>query len=372
MPWNNQSGGGGWKSGGGNGGGPWGQGPSGGSQPPDLEEMLKRGQDKVKQVMHGGGIPGPLLFLVAIVACAVIAWQAFTFRVNPDELGVVMRFGKFVEQYPPGLHFRWPYPVDEVLLPKYTRQNIIEVGARSTAGRLGAGLRDEPTESLMLTGDENIVDIDFVVYWRIKDAAEYLFNIQNPDTTVKEVAESAMREVVGQSKIQALLTEGRQKTEEAVQALMQKTLDSYGAGVRVDRVQLTNADPPADVIDAFRDVQAARADKERLQNEAYAYANKVVPEARGEAERTVQGAEGYKQQVVNDATGQTSRFLQVYDQYKNAPEVTRRRMFIETMEKVLGGTDKIILDSKVGASGVVPYLPLDKLQKPAQTNQGGN
>ena len=291
MPWNNQSGGGGWKSGGGNGGGPWGQGPSGGGQPPDLEEMLKRGQDKVKQVMHGGGVPGPLLVLVAAVACAVIAWQAFTFRVNPDELGVVMRFGKFVEQYPPGLHFRLPYPIDEVRLPKVTRQNIIEVGA-SRRGRLNSGVRDQRAESLMLTGDENIVDIDFVVFWRIKDAEKYLFNIQNPDSTVKEVAESAMREVVGQSNIQPILTQERQKTEEAVQALMERMLDSYGAGIQIDQVQLQKVDPPGEVIDAFRDVQAARADKERLQNEAYAYFNKVVPEARGEAERTLQARRG--------------------------------------------------------------------------------
>ncbi len=367
MPWSNQSGGGGWKSGGGgNGGGPWGQGPSGG-QPPDLEEMLKRGQDKVKQVMHGGGIPGPLLFLVAIIACAVIAWQAFTFRVNPDELGIVMRFGKYVDQYPPGLHFRWPYPIDEVRLPKVTRQNIIEIGRSGSRG----SLRDRD-ESLMLTGDENIVDINFVVYWRIKDAEKYLFNIQNPDTTVKEVAESAMREVVGQSNIQPILTQERQKTEEAVQALMQKTLDSYGAGIQVDQVQLQKVDPPSEVIDAFRDVQAARADKERLQNEAYAYFNKIVPEARGDAERILQAAEGYKQQVVNDATGQTSRFTQVYDQYKNAPEVTRQRMFLETMERVLGGTDKIIMDGK-GGSGVVPYLPLDKLQsRTPSTSDGAN
>ena len=370
MPWSNQSGGGGgWKSGG-NGGGPWGQGPGGGGQPPDLEEMLKRGQDKVKQVMHGGGIPGPLLFLVAIVACAIIAWQAFFFRVNPDELGVVMRFGKFIEQYPPGLHFRWPYPIDEVRLPKVTRQNIIEIGMRSTStGWVAGGTRNERGESLMLTGDENIVDIEFVVFWRIKDAAEYLFNIQNPDTTVKEVAESAMREVVGQSKIQPILTQERQKTEQAVLQLMQRTLDSYGAGIRIDQVQLQKVDPPAEVIDAFRDVQAARADKERLQNEAYGYANKVVPEARGEAERTLQAAEGYKQQVTNDATGQTARFLQVYDQYKKAPDVTRKRMYLETMERVLAGTDKIILDSK-GGQGVVPYLPLDKLQ--GKPREGGN
>ena len=371
MPWSNQSGGGGWKSGGGNGGGPWGQGPgSGGGQPPDLEEMLKRGQDKVKQVMRGGsGVPGPLLFIIGIVAVAIIGWQAFTFRVNPDELGVVMRFGKFVRQDPPGLHFRLPYPIDEVRLPKVTRQNTIEIGMRTTGGRAGSTVRDERAESLMLTGDENIVDIDFVVYWRIRDAAKYLFNIQNPDTTVKEVAESAMREVVGQSKIQPILTEERQKTELAVQKLIQSTLDSYSAGIQIDQVKLQKVDPPPEVIDAFRDVQAARADMERLQNEAYGYANKVVPEARGDAQRILQAAEGYKQQVVNDANGQTSRFLQVYDQYKNAPEVTRKRMFLETMERVLGGTDKIIIDSK-GGQGVVPYLPLDRLQ--SKSSEGGN
>jgi len=375
MPWSNQSGGGGgggWKSGGGNGGGPWGKGPSGGGQPPDLEEMLKRGQDKVKQVMHGGGIPGPLLFLVAIIACAVIAWQAFTFRVNPDELGVVMRFGKFIRQDPPGLHFRLPYPIEEVRLPKVTRQNIIEIGMRSAGtGRVGGAARDERAESLMLTGDENIVDVDFVVFWRIRDAGKYLFNIQNPDTTVKEVAESAMREVVGQSNIQPILTQERQKTEEAVQALMQRTLDNYGAGIQIDQVQLQRVDPPAEVIDAFRDVQAARADKERLQNEAYGYANKIVPEARGDAERIIQGAEGYKLQVMNDASGQTARFLQVFDQYKKAPEVTRRRMFIETMERVLGGTEKIIIDSKSG-SGIVPYLSLDKQPNTNKSTEGGN
>ncbi len=376
MPWSNQSGGGGngggWKGGGG-GGGPWGQGP--GSQPPDLEEMLKRSQDRMKQVMHGGGIPGPLAFLAALVAAAVVAWYAFFFRVDPDELGVVMRFGEFVRQEPPGLHFRYPYPIEEVIRPKVTRQNIIEVGMRSASferGFGGGGIQDVKEESLMLTGDENTVDIDFVVYWRIKDAAQYLFNIQNPDNTVKEVAESAMREVVGQSEIQPLLTQARQKTEAAVLKLMQDTLNSYGAGIQIDQVTLQKVDPPSEVIDAFRDVQAARADKERLQNEAFAYANKVVPEARGEAERILQGAEGFKQQTVAEAQGQTARFLKVYDEYKKAPDVTRKRIFLETMERVFGGTDKVIIDSKSG-QGVVPYLPLDQLQqRRQQPSEGGN
>jgi membrane protease subunit HflK len=376
MPWSNQSGGGnggGWKGGGGGGGGPWGQGP--GNQPPDLEEMLKRSQDRMKQVMHGGGIPGPLAFLAAVAAAAVVAWYAFFFRVDPDELGVVMRFGEFVRQEPPGLHFRLPYPIEEVVKPKVTRQNIIEIGMRSAAfdrGFGGAGVQDVKEESLMLTGDENTVDIDFVVYWRIKDAEQYLFNIQNPDNTVKEVAESAMREVVGQSNIQPILTEARAKTELAVLNLIQQTLDSYQAGIQIDQVTLQKVDPPADVIDAFRDVQAARADKERLQNEAFAYANKVVPEARGEAERILQAAEGFKQGTVAEAQGQTARFLKVYDEYKKAPDVTRKRIFLETMERVMGDTDKIILDSKSG-QGVVPYLPLDQLQQRRQApTEGGN
>jgi len=329
---------------------------------PDLDELLKRSQDKLKQIMPGGPMPpGSLLFLIAIVIAATVAFYAFTFRVDPDELGVVMLFGKPVRTEPPGLHFRQPYPIEEVRLPKVTRQNIIEIGMRSS--ETARGVRPVPEESLMLTGDENIVDINFVVFWRIKDAQKYLFNIQKPDITVKEVAESAMRDIVGQSNIQPLLTGARQKTEQAVQKLMQEVLDSYGAGVSIDQVQLQKVDPPTQVIDAFRDVQAARADKERLQNEAGSYASKVVPEARGEAERILQAARAYKEQTVAEATGQTARFLKVYEEYKKAPEVTRKRMYLETMERVLGGTDKIILDSK-GGQRVVPFLSLEQAHKP--------
>jgi membrane protease subunit HflK len=363
MPWNNQGGGGGRK------GGPWGQGPSGGgpSQQPDLEELLKRSQDRLKQVMPGGaGIPGPLMFLVAAVAIAFIAFLAFTFRVNPDELGVVMRFGKIDRQEGPGLHFRYPYPVEEVRLPKVTTQNIIEIGMRTAAGARG-GIRDVPEESLMLTGDENIVDVDFVVFWRIRDAKQYLFNIQNPDSTVKEVAESAMREIVGQSNIAPILTEARQKTESDVQKLMQDVLNYYQAGIQIEQVQLQKVDPPTQVIDAFRDVQAARADKERLQNEAFAYSNKIIPEARGDAERILQAAKGYQQESVAEAVGQTARFLKVYDEYKKAPDVTRKRLYLETMERVLSGADKVILDGK-GGPGVIPFLQVD----PSNRSKGAN
>jgi len=363
MPWSNQSGGGGWKGGG---GGPWGPRPTGPGQQPDLEEILRRGQDRIRQAMPGGRMSGPLVGLIAVVAIALIGFFGFTVRVNPEELGIVLRFGKYVRQLPPGLNFRWPYPIEQVTLPKVTRVNRIEIGMRgssATDGRETSGaVRDVPEESLMLTGDENIVDVDFVVFWQIKNAADYLFNIQNPEGTVKDVAESAMREIVGQSDIEPILTEARAKTEASVQELMQQTLDSYGAGVLVRQVQLQKVDPPQQVIDAFRDVQAARADKERLQNEARAYSNKVIQEAKGDAERILQAAQGYRGQVIAESKGEADRFLKVYDQYKLAPDVTRKRMFIETMQRVLGDTDKIIIDQKAG-QGVVPYLPLPDLSK---------
>jgi modulator of FtsH protease HflK len=367
MPWSNQSGG-GWKGGG---GGPWGQRPGSSGQQPDLEEILRRSQDRLRQAMPGGRMGGPLAAVVAVFAIIIIGFFGFTVRVNPEELGVVLQFGKFVRLLPPGLNFRWPYPIEQVELPKVTRVNRIELGMRGSADNrdVSSTTRDVPEESLMLTGDENIVDVDFVVFWQISNAPDFLFNIQDPEVTVKDVAESAMREIVGQSDIEPILTEARAKTEAAVQALMQKTLDSYGAGVQVTQVQLQKVDPPAQVIDSYRDVQAARADQERLQNEAEAYANRIIPEAKGEAERILQAAQGYRDQVVAIAKGDASRFTQVYEQYKKAPDVTRKRMFLETMERVLSDTDKVIVDEKSG-SGVVPYLPLSEFSKkpPAPEN----
>ena len=358
--------------GGRNGGGPWGSRPSGGPRKqPDLEDILKRGHDKLKRVMPGGsGLPGPFAFMAAAVLAAFVAFFAFTFRVNPDELGVVLYLGKPDRQEPPGLHFRLPYPIEEVHLPKVTRQNIIEIGMRSSGATsyVAGSVTSVREESLMLTGDENIVEIYFVVFWRIQDPLKYLFNIQNPEGTVKAVAESAMREVVGQSNIAPILTGARQKTEQAVQQLMQGVLDHYGSGIRVDIVQMQKIDPPTQVIDAFRDVQAAAADKQKLQNEALGYASRVVPEARGEAERILQTAKGYQLETVAEATGQAARFLKIYEEYKKAPDVTRTRMYLETMERVLGGADKIIIDSN-SARGVVPFLPLGQLLK---RKEGGN
>jgi membrane protease subunit HflK len=224
-------------------------------------------------------------------------------------------------------------------------------------------MRDVPEESLMLTGDENIVDVDFTVLWRIKPngVGNFLFNIQNPEGTVKAVAESAMREVIGRSNIQPILTGARNTTEQAVQDLMQKTLDNYGSGVQITQVQMQKVDPPTQVIDAFRDVQAARANLEQLQNEAQTYANRVVPDARGRGAQILQAAEGYKEQAVAEAKGQSSRFLKVYDEYKKAPDVTRQRIYLETMEKILGGSEKLVYDGGNSAQSIVPYLPLSEL-----------
>ena len=374
MPWNNQSGGGGgggWKSGGGGDnkpGGPWGGGSGGGggnNQQPDLEAILKRGQDKLKQFQQGSGLPGPLMLLLGALAVAFVGFYAFTFRVNPDQLGVVMRFGKPVREEPPGLHYRLPFPIEEVRLPSVTKQETTEIGKRLSVNTSSRGGVSSGDNNLMLTGDENIVDLSFVVFWRIRTdkVQDYLFNIQKPLETVREVAESAMREVVGQSALQSLLTEGRQKTESAVQKLMQTILDGYGAGVRIDQIQLREVDPPQQVIAAFRDVQAARNERDTLQKQAQTYADGIVPRAKGEADRILAGAQGYRDQTVAEATGQAARFVKIYDEYKKAPDITRQRMFIEMQERVLSGADKIILDNKSGGSGVVPFLPLDQLQR---------
>src|SRR5712675_3107420 len=365
MPWKNQ-GGGPWGSGP---KGPWGSGPqSAGPRPPDLEDLLRRGQDRLQQLLPGGYFSGLGIALLLVGALAIWGLSGF-FRVQSEELGVVLRFGKHVRTVQPGLNYHLPYPIETVLLPKALRVSTIAIGMTliEDPARRGRTMRDVPEESLMLTGDENIVDVDFTVLWRIKPkgAGDFLFNIQNPDGTVKAVAESAMREVIGRSNIQPILTGARTTTEANVQELMQKTLDSYGSGIQVQQVQMQKVDPPAQVIDSFRDVQAARADLERLQNEAQTYANKVVPEARGKVAQIVQGAEAYKSQTVAEATGQTSRFGKIYDEYKKAPEVTRKRMYLETMERVMAGTDKIILDSNgQSGSGVVPYLPLNELRRP--------
>ena len=297
----------------GRGGSPRGSPPGGGSgngsgrrgpTPPNIDELIKNLQDKINKFLPGGASGGgkPIIFGLTIL---IIIWAlSGLYRVLPDEQGVVLRFGKFVKTTQPGLNYHIPFPVESVLTPKVTKVNRIDVGFRSASdsGRV-SGVGNVPEESLMLTGDENIVNIDFSVFWVIKDAGQFLFKIQDPEGTVKAAAETAMREVIARSDIQPILTEGRSQIEIDASEIIQNILDEYQSGIQITQVQTQKADPPDQVIDAFRDVQAARADMERQRNEAEAYANDIIPRARGEAEQILQSAEGYRQKVIADSEG---------------------------------------------------------------------
>jgi membrane protease subunit HflK len=351
------------------GGSPWGSPPGGGNgsgrggqRPPNIDEIVEKIQKLINKFIPSGKSSGgkPIIFGL-ILLVAVWAFSGL-YRVLPDEQGVVLRFGKFVSTTQPGLNYHIPYPVETVLTPKVTKVNRIDIGFRSASdsGRT-SGIGDVPEESLMLTGDENIANIDFSVFWVIKDAGKFLFKIQSPVETVKAAAETAMREVIAKSKLQSILTEGRTSIEIETQEIIQSILDEYESGIQVTQVQTQKADPPDQVIDAFRDVQAARADMERSKNEAEGYANDVIPRARGDAAKILQEAEAYKQQVVAAAEGESSIFLAIYNEYAKAKKVTQERMYLETMEKVLADIDKVIIDRKAG--GVVPYLPLPELSK---------
>ncbi|MEM7043688.1 MAG: FtsH protease activity modulator HflK [Pseudomonadota bacterium] len=388
MPWNNQ--GGGWQGGGGQ--GPWGGRPGGGGggggqQPPDLEELLRRSQEKVKKIFPGGGGGGggglglggggskkPLIIIPLVLLGLWLA--SGIYRVQQEEQGVVLRFGEQVAVKDPGLHWHWPSPIETVLTPKVTRVNRVEVGFRSAAavGRSESG-RDINNESLMLTGDENIVDINFVVLWFIDKPEDFLFKIRDPEITVKAVAESVMREIIGQTPFSEATTEARQAIEDEAREQIQAILNSYGAGIAVQEVQVQKVDPPDEVIDAFRDVQRAQADRERAKNEAETYQNDILPRARGDAVKMEQEAEAYAQEVVARSEGDAQRFIAVYNEYVKAPDVTSRRLYLETMEEVLGDMNKVLIDgSASGAGGVVPYLPLPELEKRAtqRSSVGGD
>ncbi len=361
----------------GRGGSPWGSPPGGGGNgsgrgptPPDIDAIIRDIQNKINKFLPGGSKSGgkPIGLILIIL---LFVWLASgLYRVGPDEQGVVLRFGKFIKTTQPGLHYHIPVPIETVETPKVTKVNRIDIGFRSerdSGFSTGGGVADVPQESLMLTGDENIVNIDFSVFWVIKDAGKFLFEIQDPEGTVKAAAETAMREVIAKSDIQPILTEGRAKIEVETQEIIQSILDEYQSGIQVTQVQTQKADPPDQVIDAFRDVQAARADMERSKNEAEAYANDVIPRARGEAAKIMQAAEAYKQQVVAASEGEASRFLSIFNEYEKAKEVTQERMYLETMEKVLADIDKVIIEKNAG-SGVVPYLPLPELGKKKASN----
>jgi len=351
------------------GGSPWGSPPGGkngsgrgGRRPPNIDEVIEKIQKLINNFIPGGKSSGSKPIIFGLILLIVVWAFSGLYRVLPDEQGVVLRFGKFTSTTQPGLNYHIPYPVETVLTPKVTKVNRIDIGFRaaSDSGRT-SGIGDVSEESLMLTGDENIVNIDFSVFWVIKDAGQFLFKIQSPVETVKAAAETAMREVIAKSKLQSILTEGRSKIEIETQEIAQSLLDEYESGIQITQVQTQKADPPDEVIDAFRDVQAARADMERSKNEAEAYANDVIPRARGEAAKILQEAEAYKKQVVAAAEGEASRFVAIYNEYAKAKRVTQERMYLETMEKVLADIDKVIIDRKAG--GVVPYLPLPELSK---------
>ncbi|MBD3625632.1 MAG: FtsH protease activity modulator HflK [Rhodobacteraceae bacterium] len=394
MPGSNNSGG-PWGGGGGNKGGgrgPWGdddnkRGSGGGQggggnrppgQGPDIDQIVRKGQEQLRVLMGGRGSTGggggggrpeaPNIgrggfALIGLVLVGIWLFMSF-YTVRPEEKSVELFLGEFSSIGEPGLNFApWPFITYEKLA--VTRENTEDVGI---------GGRGSTDEGLMLTGDENIVDIDFQVVWNISDPAAYLFNLADPETTIQAVASSAMREVIGRSELGPVLNEDRGVVAREVQRLIQETLDSYESGINVVRLTLETVDPPAEVIEAFRDVQAAEQERTTFRNRADAYANQRLASARGEAAEVLEQAEGYRARVVNEARGEASRFVAVYDEYAKASEVTRKRLYLETLERVLAGVDKIVIDENIagsegGGSGVVPYLPLNELSRRNTTQE---
>ncbi len=354
MPWSSQNGGGGggWK-----GGGPWGQRPTGGGPggpSPDLEEILKKGQDRLRQAMPGGG-SGKMIWLLAIVGLFGLWLMQSFYQVEAEEEGVVLRFGEYSRTTGPGLHFVM-WPVETVETPKIQEENQLN---------FGQGTRGGSPDSLMLAGDQNIVDIKFSVLWKIADSQKFLFNVRNPERLVRVVAESAMREIVGRTQGDQIRTQGRLEAQNQVLGLIQGTLDSYNSGIRITGVKLEKADPPPAVIDAFEEVQRAEQNQNKFIREAEQYRNKLLGEAQGQASKIVEAAKGYKSKVTLEAEGEALRFISVYDQYAKAKDVTRKRLFLETMEEVLSNSNTVIIEQGSG-QGVVPYLPLPEIQKRTQ------
>ena len=364
-PW----GGGPWGGGGGGGGNnPWGgrdRGTGGGSGPPDLEELLRRSQDRIRRLLPGGFGSGRTLW--ALAGLIVLLWGLSGFyRVQPDEQGVELLFGRYVRTTQSGLNYWFPGPVGEVIRPKVTQTNQITIGFRGT----GTNVRDVPQESLVLTGDQNIIDVKFIVQWRIANAGEFLFNMRDPEVTVKVAAESALREIIGRNPLQSVLTNERDSIAQQAREELQEIMDGYKSGVTILDLRIQNADPPKEVIDAFNDVQRAKQDQERLRNEALAYRNDIVPRAEGDASKLIQGAAAQKEKLVKEAEGEASRFTAFYQTYAANKDLTARRMYVETMQEILGKADKVLVEK--GGSGVVPYLPLPELQKrlaPAKEGQ---
>jgi membrane protease subunit HflK len=349
------------------GGGPWGpppgggepRRPSGGKQPNDLESMLREGRQRLGEMWPGSGSGGTLAIAIVVAALLVglLIW-VFTFQVSPNEQAVVQRFGAYDRTMSLGLHVRWPWPIETVTTVDVTRRNQTEVGSRSS--------RESTEAGTMLTGDSNIVELGFVIVWQIRDPVKYLFKVADAEDLLQRAAESAMREVIGQTGVQPALNEGRGQIEASSAAILQNTLDHYDSGIQVSAIQLQRVDPPTPVVDAFHDVQRARAEKEQQRNDAEKYRNDLLPRARGEAAKVVQDAGAYKDKTIAEATGEAAQFISVLDAYKAARDVTARRLYIETMESILQHARKIVIDPNAdGKNGVVPYLPLPGLAAPA-------
>jgi len=358
MPWSNQNGG-GWKPGSGGGGnrGPWGQGSGGGGgTPPDLEDMLRQGQDRLKQMMPGGGAGGGKLIWLLIILALGVGWVFKGFyTVQPDETGIELLLGKAKpDENGPGLHFAF-WPFETVETPKAEAQNKINIGFGSS--------RQADQESLMLSGDQNIVDIEFTVLWKINKPRAYLFNVRDQEQLIRVVAESAMRDHVGRTRADVIRTTGRDDAQVAVQKKIQEVLNGFNSGILIIGVKIEKADPPPAVNDAFEEVQRAKQDQDRFREEAQKYSNRKLGQARGEAAQIREQAEAYKGRVVAEATGEARRFLSVYQEYAKAKDVTRKRLFFETLEKVLGSSSKVIIEQGSGGQGVVPYLPLPEVGK---------
>ena len=324
----------------------------------NIDNLLNNFFSKIKKIFFNGGPENKKSFISAALILLVIWLVSGFYKVNANEQGVVLRFGEWVRSTQPGLHYHLPYPIEIAKTPKVTKVNKTEIGFRT----FRESKRILSEESLMLTGDENIVDINFSVFWVIKDAGKYLFQLRSPERSIKSVSESVMREVIANSRISSVLAEGRKDIElQSIEAI-QNVLDNYNSGVQVTQLQLQKVDPPDQVIDSFRDVQRARADKEKAINEAIAYRNDIIPKARGEAAKIVQESEAYKREVVARSQGDANRFNSILKSYKTNEDVTKNRIYLETLEEVFQNANKVIIDTKQG-SGVLPYLPLPEIKK---------
>jgi membrane protease subunit HflK len=364
MPWSNQGGGGGWKGG----NGPWGQpprSPKGGNEPPDLEDLIRKGQDRLRQILpggrRGGGEPSPLAVLPLVAAAVVGFWlYESIYVVQPDEVGIELQFGKVKPEInEPGIHFAF-WPIEQVEKPALLKENIETIGGVGTTAS---------QDSIMLSGDQNLVAVEFSVLWRISDPVKYLFRVANQPDLVRVVSESVMREVVGRTRADEFRTTGREVAQTAVRGRVQETLDLYQAGISITAVNVTRADPPPEVQDAFGEVQRAQQDQDKFKQDAQAYANKRLGDARGESSQVREAALGYRDQVIADATGAAQRFTSVYEQYVKSPEITRERIYLETMEGILSKTNKLIVDGD-GTQGVLPYLPLPALGTTGKAVEG--